>query len=469
MRKFCQMILVVTIFSLFSLLLTPQALAQCAPLPTDTGKVITTVTVNESGLYTVWSRMQAASSVNDSFWLQIDDTCPINVGDGSLTPNVWTWVNYRDGDPDTIITANLTAGSHTITLVGRESGVKVDRVSLLGNPTCIPTGKGDDCLTDLSASIKVTPASGSATLTTPLTVDLVVDGGGQAFNAAEATVTVSPNMSVTNLTAPTSDACNLSYTGTPPSASNPSFAGAILSGSSTKCTVYTLTLTPTSAGTGTITISNASVKAYSTNNELFQSSQNGSYTLTMGSSTPTPTIVNPTATSTPTNTPIPPTPTPTRTPTPTPTITPTPKLSLTPALTPPVIEPPKNLTYQASSFLTGTKKPGDKILVNNSSTSVVYPSDTSWQVVRPLLVGNNEFAIVIEDSSGNKSEPTIVTLRRNKLGDINGDNFVDLTDLSLFANDWQKTNNFSNILSDNNEDGRINLTDLSILAKQYGK
>ena len=99
----------------------------------------------------------------------------------------------------------------------------------------------------------------------------------------------------------------------------------------------------------------------------------------------------------------------------------------------------------------------------------MYPSSTSWQVVRPLAVGDNEFNIVSVDNSGNQSEATTVILRRHKLGDINGDTLIDLTDLSLFAADWQKTNNFSNILSDNNEDGRVNLSDFSILAKQYGR
>ena len=89
-----QIFFVVTIFSLFYLLFTPKTFAQCATLPTDTGKVTTTFNASENGLYTVWSRMQAASSTNDSFWLQIDEECPIIVGDSGLTPNVWTWRTY---------------------------------------------------------------------------------------------------------------------------------------------------------------------------------------------------------------------------------------------------------------------------------------------------------------------------------------------------------------------------------------
>ena len=54
----------------------------------------------------------------------------------------------------------------------------------------------------------------------------------------------------------------------------------------------------------------------------------------------------------------------------------------------------------------------------------------------------------------------------HKLGDINGDGTVDLTDASLFAVDYGKTDpsTFTYPLSDMNNDGKVDLTDLSILA-----
>jgi hypothetical protein len=137
-----------------------------------------------------------------------------------------------------------------------------------------------------TATINTFPASASVTVGTPVTVNVVVDGGGQAFNAAQATVAGSPNLAITSLSAPATNPCNFTYMQTPTRA-NPSFAGAILASSSTTCTVYTLTLTPLSAGTGTITLSNASVKAYSDSGEILQGVQNGTYTLVAPTPTPT--------------------------------------------------------------------------------------------------------------------------------------------------------------------------------------
>jgi len=51
-------------------------------------------------------------------------------------------------------------------------------------------------------------------------------------------------------------------------------------------------------------------------------------------------------------------------------------------------------------------------------------------------------------------------------GDIDGNGVVNLTDASLFAVDYSKTDpsTFTYALSDMNNDGQVNLTDLSILA-----
>lgn len=54
----------------------------------------------------------------------------------------------------------------------------------------------------------------------------------------------------------------------------------------------------------------------------------------------------------------------------------------------------------------------------------------------------------------------------SKTGDVNGDNLVDLTDLSMLLTRW-KNPIFSN--TDFNKDGSVNLTDLSILLSNWGK
>lgn len=144
-----------------------------------------------------------------------------------------------------------------------------------------------------SATISVSPHTG--TYGTPFTVDVVVDGGGQAFNAAQATVAISSNLTPTNLVL---GDCNFSFVSTP-SIANPSFAGIILGNSSKRCTVYTVTLTPVAKGDGSVSLSKASVKRYGDAVNILSSLQNGAYTLTAALKDPSsallPTVLPPKA------------------------------------------------------------------------------------------------------------------------------------------------------------------------------
>lgn len=148
-----------------------------------------------------------------------------------------------------------------------------------------------------NTSMELNPGSGSYIIGSPITVNLIIDGHGDIFNAAKATVTLSPNLNATDLTL---GDCNFSLV-TTPTIANPSFTGVLLGTSSDKCTVYTLTLMPISAGTGTITLSNAEVKQFKTANDILTSLQNGSYSLIPASNeatssppSPTNTITQPT-------------------------------------------------------------------------------------------------------------------------------------------------------------------------------
>lgn len=340
-----------------------------------------------------------------------------------------------------------------------------------------------------TATINTSPASGSLVVGSPSSVAIVINGGGTAFNAAQATVAVSSNLTVNSVTAGN---CNFTYT-TTPTIANPSFAGAILSSSSTSCTAYTLSVTPSAAGTGTITLSSGSVKSYASSAEILLSMQNGSYTMAAPTATPTPV---PTATPTPTRTPtpipptatptpIPPTPTPTRTPTPVPptatpvpTATPTPvppTPTRTPTPTPVVLAVPGinttvSNTYDSSVLLSGTKgSTVATIYLNGSSAGVTYPTSTSWQATVPLSNGGNSISVYGRDSLGNQTPTTSVSISKNRQSDINGDDVIDLADISIFGSDWGKTSGFLNRLSDINSDGVVDLSDFSILARLFGQ
>lgn len=57
------------------------------------------------------------------------------------------------------------------------------------------------------------------------------------------------------------------------------------------------------------------------------------------------------------------------------------------------------------------------------------------------------------------------TLIPSKLGDLNGDNQVNLTDLSILLSNYNTTNSIGDI----NKDGRVNIFDLSILLSNYNR
>ena len=125
-----------------------------------------------------------------------------------------------------------------------------------------------------SATIDLSPDKGSFGDAYP--VDLIINGHGDKFNAAQATVTVSPKMLIKDLTL---GDCNFSFLHTP-SIQNPSFSGVIVSTYATKCTAYTLILVPIQKGEASLTFSKASVRRYGDAVEVLKSAQDGSYTLT---------------------------------------------------------------------------------------------------------------------------------------------------------------------------------------------
>jgi hypothetical protein len=126
-----------------------------------------------------------------------------------------------------------------------------------------------------SATMSLSPATGSYDVGNSFSVDLVIDGNGEAFNAAKATVEVSGGLQINDVFL---GDCNFSFI-TTPTATDPSFVGAILGDSSGQCTVYTLSLTPVQSGSGLITLSDVSVKKFGTAEEILQSVQSGTYTL----------------------------------------------------------------------------------------------------------------------------------------------------------------------------------------------
>lgn len=131
---------------------TPTPTPCAVTLPTNTGTARMTVDIPSDGSYSIWTRMMGQGDGANSFWLQIDTNCPVDIGDlnssgisGGMPANVWTWVNYAQGNISAQISVNLTAGLHNVLLIGRGQNLKVDKLIFDKTP-CIPQGGGDNCL-----------------------------------------------------------------------------------------------------------------------------------------------------------------------------------------------------------------------------------------------------------------------------------------------------------------------------------
>lgn len=138
----------------------------CNPSGNTTGTDTLTVTVPSSNTYTIWTRMQIPDSSDNSILLEVDNTDCYNVGgNSSMATNTWEWVNYYDGNAANTISLPLTAGSHTFEFIGTAGGVEVDRVLLLSDATCTPTGTGNNCdqttTSDPTVSVTTGPSNGA--------------------------------------------------------------------------------------------------------------------------------------------------------------------------------------------------------------------------------------------------------------------------------------------------------------------
>ena len=139
---------------------TPTPTNGCSVmLPTGTGVATATIMIPSTGSYIPWTRMMVSSTTANSYYLQMDNECPLVVTDNTRVKN-WDWVNS--------VPTNLTlsAGSHTVAMVGNQAGVKIDE--LIFSQSCTPTGTGGNCLSTV-ATPTPTPTQSAVTPTTGVT------------------------------------------------------------------------------------------------------------------------------------------------------------------------------------------------------------------------------------------------------------------------------------------------------------
>lgn len=154
----------------------PAGSSGCPAPDIRSGTDTVTVTVPADGMYQLWSRLNPGDPSNTSYAVEVDGGCPIDVGGATMPAAQWTWADYKNGDPTSTIGVPLTAGTHTLELIGRSSGLSIDAVMLVADPTCVPVDSGDNC-----APAGVGPAD-----TTPPTTELTSPDDGDTVSGAVA-------------------------------------------------------------------------------------------------------------------------------------------------------------------------------------------------------------------------------------------------------------------------------------------
>lgn len=125
----------------------------------------------------------------------------------------------------------------------------------------------------------------------------------------------------------------------------------------------------------------------------------------------------------------------------------------------------KDWTYKTTALIQGSRGvAGSYILFNGSELQVVYTSESRWERLLPLGLGDN--VIQVQAKLGDSLSALVNgSVHRRLIGDVNDDHVVDDVDLSLFTRHWRKFDR----QSDFNEDGMIDDIDLSLLASHWGR
>jgi hypothetical protein len=106
--------------------------------PPATGTAFLQVEVPRDGKYAIWLRMWYVDGNGNSVWMSVDGQPPIKVGNDDRGYRNWKWVGWSDGDTNHRIVVTMTAGPHTLRLIGREAGTRVDTVLVTDDTKSTP-------------------------------------------------------------------------------------------------------------------------------------------------------------------------------------------------------------------------------------------------------------------------------------------------------------------------------------------
>lgn len=126
-----------------------------------------------------------------------------------------------------------------------------------------------------------------------------------------------------------------------------------------------------------------------------------------------------------------------------------------------------NETYADYISISGSRSGDSTVYVSGSDTPINSGSGT-WQTTLNLNVGVNNFTIIYNRNGSTVAQKSI-SINHHKAGDINGDEKVNLQDLSILSANWGKTQDLTNAMANLNPDSDnvVDILDLSILASHW--
>lgn len=183
------------IWAFVALAALPGSVSAACSVGSPLGTATITVNIPQTATYKFWSRIKPADTNNNAFYIEVDGGNCHKVGDDSaVAPNVWTWINHgRTGTTNTVVQQSLSAGNHTLKLIGHEPNVAVDRVMLLEvSDSCVPSNTrtassdpGDNCKPGASTAFPP-----SQPFSSPPPAELIKTPAGQLVSVAKPNTTI---------------------------------------------------------------------------------------------------------------------------------------------------------------------------------------------------------------------------------------------------------------------------------------
>ena len=108
------------------------------PPEVNTGKASIRFNVPKSDTYILWIRAWWNDECGNSVTLAIDDARPFSFGQDA-TYKRWHWVR----SPPRIKQLDLDKGAHTLHIINREDGIRLDQILFINTKRYIPVGTED--------------------------------------------------------------------------------------------------------------------------------------------------------------------------------------------------------------------------------------------------------------------------------------------------------------------------------------